>query len=252
MHSVKFIEIDNLKVAYRVGGSGSPVVLLHGWGAESGTFQSIFDRLSNSHKVYAIDLPGFGLSEIPSEAWDATNYAKLLSSFLDKLNIAKVSLIGHSYGGRISIVIAANEPEKIGKVILVNSAGLKPRRTPIYYCKYLLSRIGRIFRRLGSYGNRLADSIADRVGSRDYKQAGLMRGTMVKSVNQDLRPFLSKIRAETLLIWGEDDKDTPLSSGRKMKQEIPNSQLVVLKDAGHYSYLDQTEQFLQMASNFLE
>lgn len=252
MQSVKFIEIDNLKVAYRVGGSGSPVVLLHGWGAESGTFQSVFDSLSSSHQVYALDLPGFGLSEIPPIAWDALDYAKLLSNFLDKLNIVKASLIGHSYGGRISIVIAANEPEKIQKVILVNSAGIKPRRTMKYYCKYILARIGRIFRRLGSYGNTLADSIADRVGSKDYKEAGPMRGTMVKSVNQDLRPFLSKIRTHTLLIWGEDDYDTPLSSGRKMEKEIPNAELVVLKNAGHFSYLDQSKQFIQLVSTFLE
>ena len=252
MRSVKFIEIDNLKVAYRVGGSGFPVVLLHGWGAESGTFDSVFESLSSSHQVYVLDLPGFGLSEMPPVAWDATDYAKLLSSFLDKLNIGKVSLIGHSYGGRISIVIAAYEPNKIEKVILVNSAGLKPRRTLTFYCKYLLSMIGRIFRRLGGFGNSFADSIADRVGSRDYKEAGAMRGTMVKSVNQDLHPFLSKIRSETLLIWGEDDHDTPLSSGKKMEKEIPNAELLVIKDAGHFSYLDQTEQFIQMVSNFLE
>lgn len=252
MLSVKFIEIDNLKVAYRVGGTGPPVVLLHGWGAESGTFQSVFASLSSSHQVYSLDLPGFGLSEIPPIAWDAIDYAKLLSSFLDKLNIIKASLIGHSYGGRISIVIAAEEPEKIEKVILVNSAGIKPRRTLKFYCKYLLGRIGRIFRRLGSFGNRLANSIAERVGSRDYKEAGPMRGTMVKSVNQDLSPFLCKIRAETLLIWGEDDNETPLSSGRKMEKEITNAELVVLEDAGHFSYLDQTEQFIQIVSNFLE
>lgn len=252
MLPVKFIKIDNLKVAYRVGGTGSPVVLLHGWGAESTTFQSVFDSLSSSHQVYSLDLPGFGLSEIPPIAWDATDYANLLSIFLDKLNIKRASLIGHSYGGRISIVIASEKPEKVDKVILVNSAGIKPKRTVKFYCKYLLARIGRIFRRFGSFGNQFADSIADRVGSRDYKEAGPMKSTMVKSVNQDLLPFLCKIRAETLLIWGENDNDTPLSSGRIMEKEIPNVKLVVLKEAGHFSYLDQTEQFLQIVSNFLE
>lgn len=252
MLPVKFIEIDHLKVAYRVGGKGSPVVLLHGWGAESGTFQSVFDHLTNSHQVFSLDLPGFGLSEIPPKAWDAIDYANLLSSFLDKHNIKKASLIGHSYGGRISIVIASEEPEKIEKVILVNSAGIKSKRTLKFYCKYLLARIGRIFRRFGNFGNQLANRIADKVGSKDYKEAGPMRDTMVKSVNQDLYPFLCKISAETLLIWGEDDKDTPLSAGKKMEKEIPNAKLVVLKDAGHFSYLDQTEQFLQIVNNFLE
>ncbi|MCG9129214.1 alpha/beta hydrolase [Candidatus Poribacteria bacterium] len=252
MQSVKFIEIDNLKVAYRVDGSGSKVVLLHGWGAESGTFQKVFDTLSTSHQVYTIDLPGFGLSEIPTSPWDATDYAKLLSKFLEKLNIGIVSLIGHSYGGRISIVIAAEEPDKIDKVILVNSAGIKPKRTVKYHFKYCLGKLGRFTRKFGSLGNYLADNIANKIGSRDYKEAGPMRDTMVKSVNQDLRPYLCKIRHKTLLIWGENDKDTPVSSAKIMEKEIPKVELILLKDAGHFSYLDQTEKFIEIVRNFLE
>ena len=251
MRRVKFIEINNLKIAYQVEGTGVPIVLLHGWGAEANTFSRVFDWLSRSYQVYALDLPGFGLSEIPLTAWDASDYAKFLSAFFHKLNINKAHLIGHSYGGRISIVMAAEEPEKIDKLILVDSAGIIPPRTAKYYIRISLAKIGRLMRHCGMLGNRLADNIAQKVGSKDYREAGPMRATMVKSVNQNLRPLLPKIQASTLLIWGENDTDTPISSGRTMEKEIPDAGLVILKDAGHFSYLDQLPQFCEIVDNFL-
>lgn len=246
-----FIEINDLKIAYQVKGTGTPVVLLHGWGGEANSFKPVFDWLSRSYQVYALDLPGFGLSEIPSTAWDASDYAQFLSDFFHKLNIDKAHLIGHSYGGRISIVMAAEEPEKVDKLILVDSAGIILPRTVRYYIQVSVAKIGRLMRCCGTFGNRLADSIAQRVGSEDYREAGPMRATMVKSVNQNLRPLLPKIQASTLLIWGENDTDTPISSGKIMEKEIPDAGLVILKDAGHFSYLDQLPQFCEIVTNFL-
>ena len=246
-----FTEIDNLKIAYQVEGTGTPVVLLHGWGGEANSFRPVFDQLSRSHQVYALDLPGFGLSEIPPTAWDASDYAKFVSAFFYERNINKAHLIGHSYGGRISIVMAAEEPEKVDKLILVDSAGIIPPRTAKYYMRISLAKIGHLMRHCGTLGDRLADGIAQRVGSKDYREAGPMRATMVKSVNQNLRPLLPKIQASTLLIWGENDTDTPISYGRIMEEEIPDAGLVILKDAGHFSYLDQLPQFCEIVGNFL-
>lgn len=246
-----FTKIDNLKIAYQVQGNGTPVVLLHGWGGEANSFKPVFDHLSNSHQVYAIDLPGFGLSEIPHTAWDATDYAKCLSGFFHKLNINRAHLIGHSYGGRISIVMASEEPQKVDKLILVDSAGIIPPRTAKYYTKIYLSRIGKKIRKCGTAANKLADILARWAGSKDYQEAGPMKATLVKSVNQDLRPLLPKIRASTLLIWGENDTDTPISYGKIMNQEIPDSELIILKNAGHFSYLDQLPQFCNIVTNFL-
>ena len=245
-----FIEINGLKISYQVAGEGETVVLLHGWGAESNSFTPIFEWLSPSYRVYALDLPGFGLSEPPLTGWNATDYARCLSAFFDKIGIDKAHLIGHSYGGRISIVMAAEAPENVDKLILVNSAGLK-RRNAKYYMRVSLSKIGRLLRRCGTFGNNWADTLSERAGSTDYRNAGTMRATLVKSVKQDLRPLLPKIRASTLLIWGENDKDTPISFGKIMEKEIPDTELVILKDAGHFSYLDQFPQFRQHVTTFL-
>lgn len=246
-----FTEVENIKVAYQVNGSGNPVVLLHGWGGEGNSFKPVFDWLSTSYEVYALDLPGFGLSEIPTTAWDATDYARFLSLIFQKLNIEKAHLIGHSYGGRISIVLASDEPNLVDKLILVDSAGLIPPRTLKYHLRVSIARIGRLMRLCGTLGNSLAGYLTRMVGSKDYQEAGPMRETLVKSVNQDLRPHLHKIKAPTLLIWGENDLDTPVSFGKIMSEEIPNSELVILKDAGHFSYLDQFPQFCNIVGKFL-
>ncbi len=246
-----FLEIDNLKVAYQVYGTGESVVLLHGWGGEANSFKPVIDQMSRYYKVFALDLPGFGLSEMPTVAWDATDYATFLSVFFEKLKIRKAHLIGHSYGGRISIVMAAHQPHLVDKLILVDSAGIIPPRSLLYYIRIGIAKWGRVIRQCGSVGKRFADALSKMIGSKDYREAGPMQATLVKSVNQDLRPLLPKIEAATLLIWGENDNETPISSGEIMSREIPNSELVILKDAGHFSYLDQFQQFCKIVGKFL-
>ena len=247
-----FTEIENLKISYQVEGTGPPVVLLHGWGGEANSFKPIFDYLSRFYQVYALDLPGFGLSEFPLTAWDASDYARFLLAFFHKLDINKAHLIGHSYGGRISIVMATEAPMKVDKLVLVDSAGIIPRRTAIYHIKIYFAKMGRSMRRFGAIGNGLANAVAQWTGSKDYREAGPMKATLVKSVNQNLQPILKKIQATTLLIWGENDTATPISDGKIMEAEIPDAKLIILKDAGHFSYLDQRQQFCEIVTKFLE
>ena len=216
-------EINNLNISYQVAGEGDIVLLLHGWGGEASSFQPVFEWLAQSHKVYVLDLPGFGQSQMPPTAWNTSDYARFVISFLEKFNIPKAHLIGHSFGGRISIVISAECPEKVDKLILVDSAGIKPTRTAKYYLRVGIAKIGKLIRRCGKYGVLVANAMAARVGSKDYQNAGDMRATFVKVVNQDLRAFLPRITASTLLIWGEDDTDTPVSFGQIMEKEIPDA-----------------------------
>ncbi len=244
-------EINGLKIAYQVAGEGDVVLLLHGWGGEAASFQPVFEWLAHSHKVYALDLPGFGKSQVPPTAWNTSNYAQFVIAFLEKFRIRKAHFIGHSFGGRISIIVSAEYPEKVDKLILVDSAGIKPRRTTKYYLRVGLAKIGKSLRRCGKYGTLIADAVSVRAGSKDYQNAGDMRATLVKVVNQDLRSLLPRITASTLLIWGEDDKDTPVSFGQIMEKEIPDAGLVVLKEAGHFSYLDQFPQFCRIVASFL-
>ena len=245
-------EINNLNISYQVAGEGDVVLLLHGWGGEAASFQPVFEWLAQSHRVYALDLPGFGKSQIPPTAWDTSDYATFVTVFLEKFDIPKVHLIGHSFGGRISIIISAEHPEKVDKLILIDSAGIKPCRTAKYYLRVGVAKIGKLIRRCGKYGVLVANAMSARAGSKDYQNAGDMRATLVKVVNQDLRALLPRITASTLLIWGEDDKDTPVSFGKIMEKEIPDAGLIVLKEAGHFSYLDRFPQFCRIVASFLK
>ncbi len=248
------IELDGIKISYDWAGEGDTIVLMHGWGGSTLSFKPLFDYLSKSFRVYAFDFPGFGKSELPQKAWGTEDYGKFVIKFFNAMDIKKANIIAHSFGGRVAIWLAAKFPEMANKLVLVDSAGIKPRRTLKYYIKIAIAKTGKRISSLsilGKYGERLCNNLYRLVGSKDYQQqTGIMRETLVKVVNEDLRTFLPKIVAPTLLIWGENDKDIPLGYARIMEKEIKDAGLVVLKGAGHFSYLDRFSEFCLIVSKF--
>ncbi len=250
------LDIDGMKLNYKRQGEGKTVVLLHGWGGNADSFLPVFNHLSKTHEVYAIDFPGFGQSDPPTVPWDVTDYTEMLLKFFKEMNIKKAALIGHSFGGRVSILFSSKYPELVEKVVLADSAGLIPKRSWKYYLKVYKFKLARKFFLMllgkGTPEERL-EAFYSKYGSSDYKQAGsAMRQTFVKVVNQDLRGFLPGIKAPTLLVWGDEDKDTPLYFGQIMEKEIPDAGLVVFKGAGHFAYLDRINDFNIIVSKFLE
>jgi hypothetical protein len=138
-------------------------------------------------------------------------------------------------------------------MILIDSAGIRPRRSFTYYRKVSIAKVGKHAARwLGAPGRRLRETLVGRAASADYAAASLqMRPTLVKLVNSDLREMLPQIVAPTLLIWGDEDTATPLSDGELMEQLIPDAGLVVFEGAGHYSYLEQRARFATIARHFI-
>jgi alpha-beta hydrolase superfamily lysophospholipase len=160
--------------------------------------------------------------------------------------------VGHSNGGRIAIRMAATEPRRAARLVLVDSAGIRPKRTLRYYRRVGMAKVGKYAARyLGAPGERLRARIVGRVASSDYAAAGEMRPTLVRLVNSDLREYLPRISAPTLLVWGAEDTDTPLADAHLMEKLIPDSGLVVLDGAGHYSYLDQSARFARIVTHFI-
>ncbi|KPU26475.1 alpha/beta hydrolase [Caloranaerobacter sp. TR13] len=249
------INIDGLTINYKCEGEGKNILLLHGWGGNIDSFLPVYNHLKNRFRVYAIDFPGFGESQQPNEVWGVYDYARLTKKFIDKMNMEEVILIGHSFGGRVSIVLANKYPELIRKMILVDSAGLIPRRTLKYYIKvYTFKTLKFLYKLLFFWKDKeeTMERFYKKFGSKDYQQAGDMRKILVKVVNEDLKPLLRGIKASTLLIWGENDEATPVYMGKIMEKEIEDSGLVVLKNAGHFSYLDQYNRFIVIVDKFLE
>jgi pimeloyl-ACP methyl ester carboxylesterase len=238
-----------------VQGEGPPLLLLHGWGASSELFAPVLSPLLQARTVVVPDLPGFGKTPAPPGPWSAHDYARWVVALLDRLELERCDVIGHSNGGRIAIVLAAEHPERVGKVVLVDSAGIRQRQRLHHRLRvrtYKMLRAAEGSSLLPQSIRRRARARADSRGSPDYRAAsGVMRGTLVRLVNEDLAPLLPRIAAPVLLIWGDRDDDTPLEDARVMERLIPDAGLVVLKGAGHFSYLEQTHAFSRIVDVFL-
>ncbi len=249
------IEINGIEINYIVEGEGQDVIVLHGWGASIDTVIPIVNGLKDNFRVHAIDLPGFGKSRDPKEVIGSFEYGEMIKKYIEINKLNKVVLIGHSFGGKISIIMGAKYPDLVKKIILVNSAGLKPKRKLKYHIKvYSFKLLKFIYKGFFFWkdNDKVMEKFYKRFGSTDYKDAsGIMRSILVRVVNEDLQDILKDIKCPTLLIWGSKDMDTPLYMGVKMEKEIKDSGLVVFEDAGHYSYLDQINRFNIIVNNFL-
>lgn len=254
-----FADINGVHLHFTDTGNpkGKPVVLMHGWGCEVKTVASIAAALEPTRRVINIDLPGHGKSSEPpllpdGKPWGVMEYAELVGILIRTLGLEKPSLIGHSYGGRLAIILGAQIP--VEKIALVDAAGIKPKRPLKYYWKvYSFKTMKKVLPYL--VGRKKADRIIEKrrakSGSADYRNASpMMRMVMSRSVNQDLRHLLPEIKAPTLLVWGENDTATPISDARLMEKLIPDAGLVSFKGAGHYSFLDNPGQFKAVIQSF--
>jgi pimeloyl-ACP methyl ester carboxylesterase len=179
----------------------------------------------------------------------------MLIKLLDALGIQRACFVGHSFGGRVSIMLSALHPDRVEKLVLVDSAGIRPKRALKYYFRvYRFKLLKRLFLLLtpGRDRDEKLDKFYKKYGSKDYRESGSMRQTFVKVVNEDLRGYLHDIKCPTLLVWGEEDMDTPVSHAKIMEKEIPDAGLVVFKGAGHFSYLDRLGDFNIIVSRFFE
>ncbi len=252
--STESIEVCGSRMTYSVSGAGAPLVLMHGWGCDSSTVASIAAVASESHKVYNIDFPGFGGSEEPSEVWGVERYTQAIEEFTAKLGISSPVLVGHSFGGRVGILYSSRN--EISKLILVDAAGVKPRRSIGYYAKVWSFKAMKTAYRL-LLGKEKAKIQIEKArakrGSSDYASASpMMRSILSKVVNEDLKHVMPLIKAPTLLIWGENDTATPLSDAKTMEKLIPGAGLVSFSGCGHYSFLDNPVGFAAVLRSFLK
>lgn len=242
------------EVYINVEGEGTPVLLLHGWGCTHEIFAALQHLLSQKYKVYNFDFPGFGKSQEPETVWGTEEYTRMVEAFVQDNRIECPALIGHSFGGRISIIFASRN--KTSRVVLVDAAGIKPKRPFKYYYKVysfkLMKWLCNTF-----LPKKIAQQIIDKrrkgAGSSDYNNASpMMRAILSKVVNEDLTPLLPKITAPTLLFWGNLDTATPLSDAKTMERLIPDAGLVIAHGTGHFSFIENAGLFATVMKNFFK
>lgn len=252
------IIVNNILTNYQISGSGSKtLLLLHGWGSSSQAFSSLTGKLSSKFKIISLDLPGMGKSEAPQQIWDLDNYKNFILAFLIKLNLQKLDVIlGHSNGGTLAIKIASDQLTtknlKLSKLILVGSAGIRNQQETKKNIFKLVAKVGSAATSVlpASLQNKLKRKLYQAAGSEALDNPALEQ-TFRKVVEEDIQNLAGKIKIPTLIIYGEDDTDTPPQFGEILASEIQNAKLNIISGAGHYVFLDQPEKTLNLIERFI-
>ena len=237
------MNINGVFVNYTDVGSGEDVVLLHGWGQNIQMMEPIGNNLVNK-RVVIIDLPGHGKSEEPKEAWTVYDYASCIHTLLTNLKIDEPILIGHSFGGKISLVYASKYKTK--KVI-----GLAcPFKKQIVKLSFKTKALK--FAKKIPVLNKLEGFAKKHIGSTDYKNASeMMRKIMVLTVNTDITEDVKKIKCPTLLIWGTNDLQVSIDDAYELEKLIKDCGVVVYDGCTHYAYLERLDQTLRVIKSFI-
>ena len=247
------IVVDNLMTNYELTGSGKLVVLLHGWGDRARGLAALQRRLSARYQVVALDLPGFGGSQPPEESWDLDDYAAFTAAFLEKLGLPKpFAILGHSNGGSLAIRGLSVGQLQADKLVLLASAGIREGNS--------LRRLGlKIVARTGNlvtlwmpdrYRRGLRKSLYGVAGS-DILVAPQLEETFKRTVRQDVQADAAKLELPTLLVYGDQDRATPVAMGQRYHQLIKGSRLETIPGAGHFLHVDAAEQVENLVEDFL-
>lgn len=230
--------VDGALFAEAFGEAPPRVLALHGWarrGSDFGPSLAGYDAL-------AVDLPGFGASPPPSEPIGADGYARLILPVLDEFAEPPV-VIGHSFGGRVAVCLAAAHPDRVGPLLLTGTplVRLAPARKPSFGYRML-----RFLNRAGLLGEVRMEQIRRRRGSADYRAAsGVMRDILVKVINESYESELRQIRSRVLLLWGEQDREVPPAVAEKalrvMRRAGVAAELEILTGVGHLVPLQAPE-----------
>jgi len=232
-------------------GEGDPVVVLHGWGGRIESMAPVISCLAGSARVVALDLPGFGESPTPEGAWGTPDYAEFVRDVLVSLDIDRAAFVGHSFGAKTALYLAATHRDLVSKLVAQGASGLRSTPSGKARAKRFVGKGARFAGKLGPPGRAIRAAVYDRIASQDYKDAGDMRPILVKVVNEDIGHLLPNVAAPTLLVWGTKDDAAPLVHARRMEQLIPDAGLVTFEGAGHFAYLDEPDRFCTIVQHFL-
>lgn len=241
--------IDDILVNYEILGTRNSevILMLHGWKRNLKDWKIIAEKLSANKKLVLVDLPGFGSSSAPKMGFDTYDYAKLINALIRKLKLYNITLVGHSFGGKVAVVVASKN-DSIKKLILVDASGID-EKSFISSLKIILSKIIKPVTKF--LPEKVGDFVFNSLASSDYKNAGNLKDSFKKIVRQDVEKEATKIKIPTLIIWGDKDNEVTTNSAKKFKSLIANSTLRIVWNAGHDPFLEKPDKFLEILREFL-
>ena len=246
----------------RAGTEGRGLILLHGWGCSAQMMSAAQEAFAPFMRTLSLDFPGHGAmgkAPEPPGPWGVPEYAGLVARLIERYALAPCDVIAHSFGCRVAILLAAEHPEQVGRMILTGAAGIpkpKSRESERRQGAYRLLRSGvSALERAGLFRGRTTlwqEALVQRYGSSDYKALSPgMRETFKKVISLDLTPMLPRVQAPAVLFWGTTDEETPIWMGRIMEEKMKDAALIPEEGAGHFAYLERPDAFLRIAKSFL-
>jgi len=248
------IVVDNLLSHYQLAGKGKLVLLLHGWGADAQGFNGLQAELAEQYQVLAIDLPGFGNTQPPKTVWDLDDYSRFVKAMLDKLGLNQpYAIIGHSNGGALAIRAISLQVLEPQKLVLLVASGVRANQRAKRLVLKIIAKTGDIATiwMPERYRRALRKSLYGVAGS-DMLVVPQLQETFKKTVRQDVQADAAAITIPALLVYAENDKAVPPADGETYHRLIKNSELQIIKQAGHFVYLDQPEQVTKLVKEFLQ
>lgn len=230
---------DTLLAYEERGDPMGPVVLWgHGWGQDHHAFDALAGSLAHEGRHILLDFPGFGDSPPPAKIWGTDDYADAVAEWIRDNTNQPVIWVGHSFGARVGIQLAARHPGLVAGLFLIAGAGLK-RKRPLHKAIYFQGQVWtfKLLRNFVPLGMVDEDWLKKRFGSKDYRDAGAMRGIFIRIVNEDLSEQARQIHCPVKLVYGTKDEEAPPQIGERLNRIIANSEMVHLEGEDHYSIL---------------
>ena len=268
----RYVTVDGLQIHYRTAGSGPPLILIHGIGANLFTWRIVFDALAQAYTVYALDLKGHGLSDKPGSGdYSPFGMADVVAGFMEALGLESARVIGLSMGGAITLALAARHPARVRQAVVISPAGY-----PLdYHIMPVVAHLAgtRLGSAIGAFMVRQRSLIEfylrqnyydpDRMCTPEvvdgYFLPLLTPGTdgIVARLARDfgqtsIAHRLRDIAAPVLILWGQHDAIIPMHWGHRFQQDIPDAELVVFPKCGHCLQEEQPEQFLETVHAFFQ
>jgi len=270
----RYIEVESVKTRYwALGDEGTTVILIHGIGAAVESWALNIHALAEHHRVYALDLVGFGYSDKPPARYSYSYLSQFVADFMKAQAVAQASLVGHSLGGGVALKLAIQHPEKVEKLVLVGSTGLG-REAPLFFRLSSLPIVGEFLTRPSRKGTAQflrecfydPAMVTEEMIEQSYGLDSLpgAQETYLSTVRAIANIFggregvirgfvdnLGKITAPTLIVWGKQDRILPVAHGHVAEERIAGAQFHIFEECGHVPPMEKAEAFNALVSEFL-
>lgn len=246
-----FLNLGDCQLSYWQGGldrPGTPILFLHGWGISTEPYQTVLNRLAQHHPVFAPDLPSFGNSTYPKRLPDYDSYAQFLLAFLNALQLQQVHLMGHSFGGGLSITLAALAPERVKSLVLIGSTGVPQVSLLEIVPRRAIEMVAQLF--LPELHLKLIDIPAVFTHNLLFNTGNVIQALLL-SLQVDLSHLLPHLQAPALLIWSNKDLTTPVDAARTMATLMPRARLEIVEEGFHEWGLWYPDKLTAMTLEFL-